>query len=132
MLGLIFTLDIEKRKDNIGHSVAIFRSLRLGSSDYTFGIFWLCLWYLLITPFGIFWLQLWYHLITPLVSSDHSSGIFWRYQWSDQKSEEPKRSELKIATECPMEPRTQSENTKGVIIEEQINRGELNQSYVTC
>ena len=35
----------------------------LVSSDYHFGIFWLPLWYLLIT--------LWYLLITPLVSSDY-------------------------------------------------------------
>ena len=58
------------------------------SSDYSFGIFWLLLWYLLITPlvssdysFGIFWLLLWYLLITPLVSSHYSFGIFWLLLW---------------------------------------------------
>jgi hypothetical protein len=88
---------------SIGHSVAIFRSLRLGSSDYTFGIFWLCLWYLLITPLissdytfwyllittlvsfdhsiGIFRSLLWYLLITPLISSDCTFGIFWLHPW---------------------------------------------------
>ena len=52
------------------------------ASDYPFGIFWLPLWYLLITPlistdypFGIFWLPLWYLLITSLVSSDYPFGI---------------------------------------------------------
>jgi len=49
-----------------------------------FSIFWLPLWYLLISLllsfyslFGIFWLPLLYLLITPLVSSDNSSCIFW-------------------------------------------------------
>jgi hypothetical protein len=56
----------------------------LVSSDYLFGIFWIPLWYLLITvssdyPFGIFWLPLWYLLNTPLVSSDY--GIFWLPLW---------------------------------------------------
>ena len=57
-------------------------------SDYPFGIFWLPLWYLLITPlvssdypFGIFWLPLWYLLVTPLVSSDYPFGIFWLPLW---------------------------------------------------
>jgi hypothetical protein len=48
----------------------------LTASDYPFGIFWLPLWYLLITPL-VFWLPLWYLLITPLVSSDNPFGIFW-------------------------------------------------------
>ena len=62
--------------------------LRFTASDYTFGIFWLHLWYLLITPlvsceytFGILWLHLWYLLITPLVSSDYTFGIFWLHRW---------------------------------------------------
>jgi hypothetical protein len=60
----------------------------LVSSDYPFGIFWLPIWYLLINPlvssdypFGIFWLHLWYLLITPLVSSDYPFGIFWLPLW---------------------------------------------------
>ena len=59
------------------------------SSDYPFGIFWLPIWYLLITPlvssdypFGIFWLPLWYLLITPLVSSHYPFGIFSLPLWS--------------------------------------------------
>ena len=58
------------------------------SSDYPYGIFWLPLWYLLITPmvssdypYGIFWLPLWYLLITPMISSDYPYGIFWLPLW---------------------------------------------------
>ena len=54
------------------------------SSDYPFFTFWLPLFYILITPllssdypFVIFWLPLWYLLITPLLSSDYTFGIFW-------------------------------------------------------
>jgi hypothetical protein len=60
----------------------------LVSSGYLFGIFWLPLWYLLITPlvssgylFGIFWLPLWYLLVTSLVSSGYLFGIFWLPLW---------------------------------------------------
>jgi hypothetical protein len=56
---------------------------RFKASDYLFGIFWLLLWYLLITSlvssdyfFDIFWLLLWYLLITSLVSSNYFFGIF--------------------------------------------------------
>ena len=62
--------------------------LRFTASDNTFGIFWLHLWYLLIThlvsceyTFGILWLHLWYLLITPLVSSDYTFGILWLHLW---------------------------------------------------
>ena len=58
------------------------------SSDYPFYTFWLPLCYLLITPFlhsdypfVIFWLQLCYLLITPLVSSDYPFVIFWLCLW---------------------------------------------------
>ena len=54
----------------------------LRSSDYPYDIFWLPLWYLLITPlvssdypYGIFWLPLWYLLITPMVSSNFSYKV---------------------------------------------------------
>jgi hypothetical protein len=54
-------------------------------SVYTYGIFWLHLWYILITfgrvmasdyTFGIFWLHLWYILITfgLVMSSDYTLG----------------------------------------------------------
>ena len=68
--------------------IALFSLTRFTASDYLFGIFWLPLWYLLITslvfsdyPFGIFWLPLWYLLITSLVSSDYLFGIFWLPIW---------------------------------------------------
>ena len=32
-------------------------------------------------PSGIFWLPVWYLMITPLVSSDYPSGIFWLPVW---------------------------------------------------
>jgi hypothetical protein len=35
-------------------------------------------------PFDIFWLPLWYLLITPLVSSDYPLGIFWLPLWYPQ------------------------------------------------
>ena len=54
----------------------------MASSDYPYGIFWLPLWYILITPmvssdypYGIFWLPLWYLLITPMVSSNFSYKV---------------------------------------------------------
>jgi hypothetical protein len=72
--------------------------LRFTASDYPFGIFWLPLWYLLITPlvssdypFGIFWLSLWYcsefgnFVITFIIlSSDYHFGIFWLPLWCFQ------------------------------------------------
>jgi hypothetical protein len=58
------------------------------SSDHPCGIFWLPLWYLLVTPVvssgylcGIFWLPLWYLLITPVVSSAYPCGIFCLPLW---------------------------------------------------
>jgi hypothetical protein len=55
----------------------------LVSSEYTFGVFWLPIWYLLIThlvfadyAFRTFWLPIWCLLITPLISFEHSVGIF--------------------------------------------------------
>ena len=67
---------------------------RFTASDYPFDIFWLPLWYLLITslissdyPFGIFWLPPWYLLITPLVSSNltwchcHKNSTFDITRW---------------------------------------------------
>jgi hypothetical protein len=60
--------------------------------NYHFDIFWLPLWYLLITTLvssdyhlGIFWLPLWYLLITTLISSDYHLGIFkpFLFQWKD-------------------------------------------------
>jgi hypothetical protein len=60
----------------------------LASSDYHFGIVWLPLWHLLITTlassdyhFGIFWLPLWHLLITTLASSDYHFGIVWLPLW---------------------------------------------------
>jgi hypothetical protein len=55
----------------------------LVSFCYSFDIFLLLLWYLLVTPlissgysFGIFWLFLWCLLVTPSVSYGYSFGIF--------------------------------------------------------
>ena len=59
--------------------------------DYTFGILWFSLWYLLVTPlvffnhplvpsvnpFGALCLPLWYLLVTPLVPSSYPFGVFW-------------------------------------------------------
>ena len=63
-------------------------SVLLWTSGYPFGIFWLPLWYLLVTPlvsfcysFGIFWLPPWYLLVTPLVSSGYPFAIFWLPLW---------------------------------------------------
>ena len=63
--------------------LAIALSLLFMASDYPFGVFWLPLWCLLITPlvssdypFGVFWLPLWCLLITPLVYSDYTFGVF--------------------------------------------------------
>ena len=53
------------------------------SYDYSCGIYWLPLWYLLVTdvvsseyPCGIFWLFLWYLLVTSVVSSGYHCCIF--------------------------------------------------------
>ena len=62
-------------------AIVLSTSLQITASDYPFGIFWLPLWWLLITPlvssdypFAIFLLPLLWLLITPLVSSDYPFG----------------------------------------------------------
>ena len=71
---------------SFGHIVSVFRRFR--TSGYLFGIFWLPLWYLLVTYlvssgylFGIFRLPLWYLLVTSLVASGYLFGIFWLLLW---------------------------------------------------
>jgi hypothetical protein len=53
------------------------------SYGYSCGIYWLPLWYPLVTPVvsseypcGILWLLLWYHPVTSVVSSGYHCCIF--------------------------------------------------------